>query len=73
MANKKNNRGTHICKVGFYNINQKMSEVKGKSSGPGFGIYRGKKLVENGFKNIETVTERAKELLGEKYRSIYSL
>jgi|SaaInl59LU_5_DNA_1037362.scaffolds.fasta_scaffold241148_1 hypothetical protein len=73
MANKKSNRGSHICKVGFYNINQKVSLVKGKPSGPGFGIYRGKKLVEDGFKNIETVTARAKELLGEKYCSIYSL
>lgn len=72
MANKKNNRGNHICKVGFFNINQKMG-TPGKPSGPGYGIYRGKKLVEGGFKNKEEVTSRAMELLGDKYCSIYSL
>jgi len=73
MVNKKTNRGTHICKVGFYNLTQKVGTVKGKSTGPGFNIYRGKKLVESGFKNVETVTERTKTLLGDKFRSIYSI
>lgn len=73
MAVKKTTRGNHIGKVGFYDIRFHPNKPGSKGGGNKYCIYRGKKLVEKGFKNKESATTKGIELLGEKYGEIYNL
>lgn len=72
-------KGRYICKVGHYDVYAKdsMRSLKGsgksETSSTDYVIYHSKKLVEKGMKTKDLAIERAKELLGEKYRLIYSL
>ena len=71
--------GNYICKVGFYDIRQKMTQRKTKNgfktetANSEFVILHGRKLIKNGFKTKEQAIEGAKELLGEEFRKVYNL
>jgi len=71
--------GNYICKVGFYDIRQKTTQRKTKNglktetANSEFVILHGKKLIKNGFKTKLAAIEGAKELLGEKFKEVYSL
>ena len=71
--------GNYICKVGFYDIRQKTTQRKTKNglktetAKSEFVILHGKKLIKNGFKTKLAAIEGAKELLGEKFKEVYSL
>ena len=73
-------KGRYICKVGFYDVYAKDSMRK--SSGRGekmevstteYVLYHSKKLVEKGMKTKDLAIAKAKEILGDKYRQVYSL
>ena len=73
MAVKKTTRGKHIGKVGFYEIRFQPNNPGTKGGGNKYCLYRGKKLVEKGFKNKVEATNKGIELLGEKYNKVYNL
>ncbi len=82
MATKSGHKGRYITKVGFYDIyakdTHKKTKLRGKNAQPQvesivYNLYHGKKLSEVNIKSKELAVEKAKELLGEKYKSVYSL
>ena len=72
MGHKKNDIGTVIAQVGGLRIRQKqifgMVTIEGSRAkvrqlqGTNIGIFAGKKMIENGFKNKETAMARAAEI-----------
>jgi hypothetical protein len=77
---KDTQKGRYICKVGFYDVYAKDSMKK--SSGRGekmevsstdYCVYHSKKLVERGLKTKDLAVSKAKDLLGVKFREVYSL
>ena len=82
MATKSGQKGRYITKVGFYDIyakdTYKKTKLRGKNAQPQvestvYNLYHGKKLSETNLKTKELAVEKAKELLGEKFREVYSL
>jgi hypothetical protein len=83
MATKGNSKGNYVTKVGFYDIYEKQSfrpkkDGASKHSGPEvsgseFNIYHSKKLVQKGIKLKDKAIEKAKELLGKEYRTVYNI
>jgi hypothetical protein len=80
---KKSSKGRYVCKVGFYDIYAKdnlkpAKENKNKWAigeviSTEFLVYHSKKIVSKGIKNKDLAIKNALELLGVKYREIYSL
>jgi predicted transglutaminase-like cysteine proteinase len=76
---KSANKGRYICKVGHYDVYAKdsMKSIKGggksEVSSTDYVLYHSRKLIEKGLKTKDLAIEKAKELLGEKYRLIYNL
>ena len=77
---KSSPKGRYICKIGFYDVYAKDSMKK--SSGRGekmevsstdYCVYHSKKLVERGLKTKDLAVSKAKDLLGVKFREVYSL
>jgi hypothetical protein len=77
---KDTQKGRYICKIGFYDVYAKDSMKK--SSGRGekmevsstdYCVYHSKKLVERGLKTKDLAVSKAKDLLGVKFREVYSL
>ena len=64
-------KGNYTCKVGFYDIYSKPASPKGVSVE--FVVYHSKKIVAKGLKKKDEAVEKCLELLGSKYRAIYSL
>jgi hypothetical protein len=83
MATKGNSKGRYMTKVGFYDIYAKHTyhpkkDGASKYDSPkvastDFIIYHSKKLVQKGLKTRGIAIEKAKELLGSKYREIYNI
>jgi hypothetical protein len=78
MATKSGTKGRYICKVGFYDIYAKDSMKKNEKGKETVGsteylVYHAKKVVERGFKTKDLAVEKSLNLLGDKYRTIYSL
>lgn len=78
MATNSGAKGRYICKVGFYDIYAKDSLKTGKNgkqmvSATEYQVYHSKKMVEKGLKTKEMAVSKATELLGDKYRTQYSL
>jgi hypothetical protein len=83
MATKGNSKGRYMTKVGFYDIYAKYT-YRPKKDGASkydspevastdFVIYHSKKMVQKGLKTKDIAITKAKELLGSKYREIYSI
>lgn len=80
---KKSSKGRYVCKVGFYDIYIKDTLKPAKESknkwligevvSSEFIIYHSKKMVGNGLKSKSSAIEKAMELLGNKYKQVYSL
>jgi len=68
---KSSPKGTYQCKVGFYDIYSKQPNPKGGAID--FTVYHAKKIVEKGIKTKEEAINKAKELLGTKYRAVYGV
>jgi len=81
MANKKNDRGRHITKVGFISIYARDSYTKDEGrkknkvlvkhppvASTELAIFKGKEKIKGGFKNIEEATEAAITFMGDKYK-----
>ena len=76
-------KGRYVCKVGFYDVYAKdnlkpAKESKNKWSigeviSTDYIIYHSKKMVEKGLHTKEQAVNKAKELLGVKYRQQYGL
>jgi hypothetical protein len=73
-------KGRYICKVGFYDVYAKDSMKKSTGRGEKmevssteYVLYHSKKLVEKGMKTKDLAVAKAKEVLGVKYREVYSL
>lgn len=78
MATNSGSKGRYICKVGFYDIYAKDAMKKGQNgkesvSSTDYLVYHSKKIVEKGLKTKDLAVTKALELLGDKYRAIYSL
>ena len=78
MATKSGLKGRYICKVGFYDVYAKDSmkkDSKGKEvvGSTDYLVYHAKKMVEKGLKTKDLAVAKALDLLGDKYRGIYSL
>jgi len=78
MATKSGGRGRYITKVGFYDIYAKDAIKKGTNgkksvSSTEYVVYHSKKIVEKGLKTKDLAVTKAIELLGDKYRAVYSL
>lgn len=83
MATKGNSKGNYVTKVGFYDIYEKHSfrpkkdgsskHDKPEVSGSEFNIYHSKKLIQKGLKMKTQAIEKAKELLGKEYRTVYNI
>ena len=78
MATKSGTRGRYICKVGFYDVYAKDSMKKGSNGKEVVGsteylVYHSKKIVEKGLKTRDLAVAKALDLLGDKYRAVYSL
>ena len=71
-------KGRYICKVGHYDVYAKDSfrtnkgSEKKEISSIEYVLYHSKKLVERGLKTKNLAVEKAKEILGSKYREIYN-
>jgi hypothetical protein len=68
---KAGTKGNYQCKVGFYDIYSKQTNPKGGVVD--FTIYHSKKIIEKGIRTKQEAISKATELLGTKYRAIYSL
>ena len=76
-------KGRYVCKVGFYDVYAKDNLKPAKESkkkwaigeviSTDYIIYHSKKLVEKGLKSKDSAVDKAKELLGVKYRDVYGL
>jgi hypothetical protein len=77
---KDTQKGRYICKVGFYDVYAKDSMKKASGRGEkmevsstDYCVYHSKKLVERGLKTKDLAVSKAKDLLGVKFREVYSL
>jgi hypothetical protein len=80
---KSSTKGRYICKVGFYDVYAKDNHKPAKESkhkwsigdliSTDYNIYHSKKQVEKGLQSKEQAINKAKELLGVKYRAVYNL
>jgi hypothetical protein len=78
-----NQKGRYMCKIGFYDIYAKDTHKAKQDSKQKWGVgelvstdyvvYHSKKLVSKGNKTKNSAIEKALELLGTKYKEIYSL
>ncbi len=76
-------KGRYVCKVGFYDVYAKDNLKPAKESkhkwsigeviSTDYIIYHSKKMVEKGLHTKEQAVNKAKELLGVKYRQQYGL
>jgi hypothetical protein len=76
-------KGRYVCKVGFYDVYAKDNLKPAKESkhkwsigeviSTDYIIYHSKKMVEKGLHTKELAVNKAKELLGVKYRQQYGL
>ena len=76
-------KGRYVCKVGFYDVYAKDNLKSAKESkhkwsigeviSTDYIIYHSKKMVEKGLHTKEQAVNKAKELLGVKYRQQYGL
>ncbi len=83
MATKSGKKGRYITKVGFYDVyardsfkpkkESKFKFVKSDVSSTEYLLFRGKKLVDKGFKTKDLAIEKAKKLLGDKYSTVYNI
>jgi len=83
MATKGNSRGNYITKVGFYDVYAKYTYRPKKDGASKYDspevastdycVYHIKKMVSKGNKTKEMAIQKAKELLGPKYLSIYNI
>lgn len=78
MGTKSGTKGRYICKVGFYDVYAKDSMKKAANGKEIVGsteylVYHSKKMVEKGLKTKDLAVAKALDLLGDKYRTIYSL
>ena len=68
MATSQKNLGKVVGQVQGYRIRQisKQSQVKGKTvtTAQQIGIFKGKTMVESGFKTKESAITRAKQMIG---------
>ncbi len=64
-------KGSYQCKVGFYDIYSTPPSPKGGSID--FIIYHSKKTIQKGIKTKDEAINKAKELLGTKYRAVYGV
>jgi len=77
---KEKQKGRYICKVGFYDVYAKDSMRKSTKKGgkmevnsTEYCLYHSKKLIEIAMKTKDLAVLKAKDLLGIKFREIYSL
>ena len=80
---KPNQKGRYLCKIGFYDIyakdthkakqNTKEKWGLGELVSTDYVVYHSKKLVSKGNNTKNSAIEKALELLGTKYKEIYSL
>jgi len=80
---KSSTKGRYVCKVGFYDVYAKdnlkpAKEGKnkwaiGEVTSADYIIYHSKKVVEKGLHTKDQAINKAKELLGVKYRNVYGL
>jgi len=77
---KEKQKGRYICKVGFYDVYAKdaMKKAVGRGekmevSATEYYLYHSKKLIEKGMKTKDLAVSKAKDLLGVKFREVYSL
>jgi hypothetical protein len=78
MATKSGGRGRYITKVGFYDIYAKDTVKAGKGgkemvTATEYLVYHSKKVAAKGLGTKMLAVDKALELLGDKYRAIYSL
>jgi len=78
MATKSGGKGRYICKVGFYDVYAKdtvKTGANGKTNvtATEYVVYHSKKIVGKGLKTKDEAVAKSMELLGDKYRAIYSL
>ena len=76
-------KGRYVCKVGFYDVYAKDNLKPAKESknkwaigeviSTDYIVYHSKKIVEKGLHTKEQAINKAKELLGVKYREVYGL
>lgn len=76
-------KGRYVCKVGFYDVYAKDNLKPAKESkhkwsigeviSTDYIIYHSKRMVEKGLHTKEQAVNKAKELLGVKYRQQYGL
>lgn len=80
---KSSAKGRYVCKVGFYDVYAKDNLKQAKESknkwaigeviSTDYIVYHSKKIVEKGLHTKEQAVNKAKELLGVKYRTVYGL
>ena len=80
---KSSTKGRYVCNVGFYDVYAKDNLKPAKESknkwaigeviSTDYIIYHSKKMIEKGLQNKEQAVNKAKELLGVKYREVYGL
>ena len=83
MATKGKAKGRYMTKVGFYDIYAKYTyrpkkEGASKFESPeiastDFVIYHSNKIAHKGMSSINLAIDKAKELLGSKYREVYNI
>jgi hypothetical protein len=80
---KSNQKGRYMCKIGFYDVYAKDTHKTKQDSKQKWGVgelvstdyvvYHSKKLVSKGNLTKKMAIDKALELLGSKYREVYSL
>ena len=80
---KSSAKGRYVCKVGFYDVYAKDNLKPTKESkskweigeviSTDYIVYHSKKMIEKGLRSKEQAIDKAKELLGVKYRTVYGL
>ena len=78
MATKSGGKGRYICKVGFYDVYAKDTIKTGENGKPKvtateYVVYHSKKIVGKALKTKDEAVAKSMELLGDKYRAVYSL
>ena len=80
---KSNPKGRYMCKIGFYDVYAKDTHKAKQNTKEKWGVgelvstdyvlYHSKKLVSKGNTTKKMAIDKALELLGTKYREVYSL
>mgnify|MGYP003677298835 CR=1 FL=1 len=66
LANPNNPRGYYICKIGYFDIRQKIDWPNKKKTGKAeIFIYHGKHKLEGPFKSKDAAKIRAEEMMSE--------